>query len=206
MMNQNGKTPLDDIKRTATLSLLDDLAKELDEGFIEDVFEIRGILWHMRLLQDHERNWANGYVRTTSVNAMITSVRAPTLAVGIRAIGKLTTDGKKDLMGIKDFFLQQWLKEKGELDPVAQRILDNANQYVQQYWFAERLFEWLSKRPPDFVNELWEKWSGLEKRREDAEKAMGKSSAEDGKQTQKQATPSSTTSSPTQPSTGDGNS
>lgn len=182
-----------DVKRSAALSILDDLASELDKGFLEESFDIAGHKWTMRLLQDHERNWANGFVRNTSLNAMLTSVRAPVLAIGIRSI---------DGVPIPQFFQQQWESEAAELETVAQQMLESANQYVKQYWFAERLFKWLSMRPPSFVEQLWAKWTDLESRRDKAEDGMGKSSNPAGNlpsQTEKaesetgSSTPSATT-------------
>jgi hypothetical protein len=125
----------------------------------------------MRLLQDHERNWANGFIRNTSLNAMLTSIRAPTLAIGIREI---------DGVPVPVFFQQQWEAESAELETLARQMLESSNPYVKQYWFAERLFQWLSLRPPKFVEELWAKWTELEGRRDKAEDGMGKSSRPDG--------------------------
>lgn len=159
-------TTVDDAKRAAALTILDDLATELDKGFLEDTFDVSGHKWTMRLLQDHERNWANGFIRNTSLNAMLTSVRAPVLAIGIRAI---------DGIPIPVFFQKQWEEESGELESLAKQMLENSNPYIKQYWFAERLFQWLSLRPPKFVEGLWEKWTALEGRRDKAEEGMGKS-------------------------------
>jgi hypothetical protein len=179
-----GKTngEVDKAKKQSTISLLDDLAKELDEGFIEDTFEVHGIFWKMRLLQDHESNWANGYQRTNSAMAMLSSRRAPTLAIGIREIGK-----KNEMKQVRQFFIDEWVKTRGEMDEATRQILDNTNDYVQQYFFAEQLFQWLSKRPSEFVQALWVKWQLLEERRTKAEEVMGKSSTEDG--TLKEPTP-----------------
>lgn len=159
-------TTTGDAKRAAALSILDDLATELDKGFLEETFTVSGHQWKMRLLQDHERNWANGFIRNTSLNAMLTSVRAPVLAIGIREI---------DGMPIPTFFQAQWEAESAELETLARQMLETSNPYVKQYWFAERLFQWLSLRPPKFVEELWAKWTELEARRDKAEEGMGKS-------------------------------
>jgi len=184
-------------KKQAAMSLLDDLAKELDEGFIEDTFEVNKVLWKMRLLQDHELNWANGYQRSNSALAMLTSRRAPTLAIGIRAIGRMGADGKPEMKPVRQFFIDEWTKQRGELDEATKAILDNANQYVQQYWFSEQLYQWLSQRPGEFVQALWAKWQLLEERRSKVEAAMGKSSAEDGSLKVTATTPSSDPSAPT---------
>lgn len=159
-------TTVTDAKRAAALNILDDLASELDKGFLEETFEVSGHRWTMRLLQDHERNWANGFIRNTSLNAMLTSVRAPVLAIGIRAI---------DDVPIPTFFQKQWEEESAELETLARQMLETSNPYIKQYWFAERLFVWLSQRPPKFVEGLWAKWTELEQRRDKAEEGMGKS-------------------------------
>jgi hypothetical protein len=164
-------TDVKNAKRSAALSVLDDLADELDKGFLEGTFPIRGIQWTMRLLQDHERNWANGYLKATSLQSMVTSVRAPTLAIGIRKINGLDVEA---------FFIQTWEEQAKVLSAVEKQILAATNPYVKQYYFAEQLFAWLSIRPPTFVQELWDKWMELENRRDEAEKAMGKSLVPDG--------------------------
>lgn len=158
-----------DTKRAAALSILDDLASELDKGYLEETFTVAGHTWTMRLLQDHERNWSNGFIRNNSLHAMLTSVRAPVLAIGIRKI---------DSIPIPEFFQQQWKDD--ELSVVAKQMMENSNPFIQQYWFAERLFAWLSQRPPHFVEQLWVEWTKLEGRREKAEDAMGKSSSPAG--------------------------
>jgi hypothetical protein len=175
-----GKTIIEESKKKAAESILDDLATELDKGYQEDTFQVRGVYWKMRLLQDHENNWANSYQRTNSALALLSSRRAPVLAIGIREIGTADADGKISMLSVKEFFLAQWKKERGELDEISQKILDQSNLLVQQYWFAEKLFDWLSKRPSEFIQALWSKWQLLEERREAAEKAMGESLAEDG--------------------------
>jgi hypothetical protein len=107
---------------------------------------------------------------------------------------------------VKEFFVDQWNRQKDVLAPAIQRIMEDTNEYLQQYWFAEQLYQWLSKRNPDFIQELWEKWMELTERRSKAEAAMGKSSEEDGSSQEPKTTTSSTTSSSTQISSGVGNS
>lgn len=157
--------------KLVAMSILDDLASELDKGFIEDTFDICGHKWAMRTLQDHERSWSAGYTRTQSMNSMLVSMRAPMLAIGIRSI---------DGLPIPKFFQSQWEDESKDITEAARRVLESQNPYMMQYWFAERLFVWLSQRPPSFVEKLWEAWLSLEKKREDSEAAMGKSLSPDG--------------------------
>lgn len=158
-------------KRSVATNILDDLAAELDKGFVEDTFEVAGHTWTMRTLQDHERAWASGFIRTQSMNSMLSSMRAPTLAAGIRSV-----DGKP----VAEFFKDAWEKEATDMGEAVRKVMESQNPYILQYWFAEQLYVWLSKRPPSFVEKLWEKWLLLEKRREEAEVAMGKSSSPAG--------------------------
>jgi hypothetical protein len=175
-----------DQKRDKALSLLDDLANELDKGFIEEEVTVSGLRWTLRTLQDHERNWAAGYTVTKSVTAMLHSVKAPTLSIAIRAINGVP---------VKEFFLQAWLKESETPDPQLKEILNAANEYVRQYYFAERLYMWLSARPAPggIVDNLWTEWTKLENRREAADAAMGKSLPVDGSSPPTATTSSSAT-------------
>jgi hypothetical protein len=178
-MNGSTKEAVADAKRARALSVLDDLEAELSVGFLEDTFEVRGVLWRMRTLCDHERNWANRYVQSTNLNVIVTSIRAPTLAIGIRAIGRVV-DGERVLAPVEEFFQAQWAKTNQGLDANTQAILASDNPHLKQYFFAEQLFGWLTTKGPEFVYALWQQWETLEARRQEAEKAMGKSSPAGG--------------------------
>jgi hypothetical protein len=163
-------------QKTNALNILDDLAKVIDIGFIEDTFEVKGVLWKMRILNDHERTWANGYVRTVSVNAMLTSIKPATLAIAIRQIG--TPGG--EMVDVEDFFLKSYKDEEKALSEAEKAVLSKSNPYVRQYYFAEQLYVWLSHRTPEFVQELWKCYDSMVERVSKAEEAMGKSSKPDG--------------------------
>jgi hypothetical protein len=195
-----------DAKVSEALSLMDDLEQELDSGFLEEIVQVRGRLWKLRLLCDHEQAWAMGYVKGTTFSAIVLSQKTPTLAIAIREIGKLNADGSKSMFSIQDFFVKEWEEvTKGSAAEI-QRVLNSTNPYAAQYWLAERMFEWLSKRPHEFTTELWTKYQELMTRREKAETAMGKSSEEGGNSSQTKTTSSSPSSETTQSSTGAGNS
>jgi len=167
-------------KKASALSVLDDLAAELDSGFLEETFLVRGVNWTMRLLCDHERTWAAGYIRNQNVSSIVSSMKAPTLAIGIRSINGLT---------VEDFFKAKWSEANKDLSEAEKAMIAATNPYVRQYWFAEQLYVWLAARPTAFVSELFDKWNTLEKRREAAEEAMGKSSTQDGTSTESPTTP-----------------
>lgn len=153
------------------MNLLDELAKDIDPGVFEDTVVVRKVSWKFRLLCDHERNWSNGYVRTSSVTTMLSSMRAPTLAIGIREIGRPDEAGTLKMLTVQDYFAEVWTKEQGTLDAATKRMLEQSNEFIRQYWFAEKLFQWLSDRDPEFIDELWRPWSQLEDKRTEFLKA-----------------------------------
>src|SRR5882672_3653844 len=112
-MTSNGT--IQDAKRAQAINLLDDLAAELDKGFLDSIVVVRGLKWELRLLQDHERNWVNSYTVSKNVLSMISSSKAPTLGIGIRRIGKNEPDAP--MMTVEQFFVQLWQSEKAKLDP-----------------------------------------------------------------------------------------
>lgn len=187
-------------------NILSDLARELDEGVLSDTYEVVGVKWTMQTLVDHEVNWVNRYVSGTSMLSMITSSRAPTLGIGIRAI-----NGKP----IASFFQEEWAKDSAGTSQEVLQMQEEQNPYVKQYWFAEYLFKWLAARPPKLIAELWDCWQKLVKRQEEAETAMGKYSRLGGdsnsrpmgsKESTGTETPSLTLSVATPSSSGGGNS
>lgn len=160
----------------SSMLIMDDLAAELDTGYIEETFEVAGYFWKMRTLADHEVNWASQYTLTGSNLAIVLSNRAPTLAVGIRAIGK-TREG---MQPIEEIYLDAYKKANGDLDSKVAALLLQTNPHARQHFFSEKLLEWLSARPPTLVSKLHELFMTLVARQNEASTAMGKSLAADG--------------------------
>lgn len=159
----------EDPKRLAARKLLLDLETELDQGYLEDTFEVSKVSWKMRLLADHERNWANRYIAQGSVHSIVSSVRAATLSIGIREINGMPLD----------LFFEDLAADAKALAEI-RALAAETNPFSRQYWLAERLYAWLSQRTPQFVDSLWAKWLELEGRRDRAEESMGKSLSPDG--------------------------
>jgi hypothetical protein len=153
-MTQGSKL-FDDIKRSSASQLLDDLAQELETGGLEDTVVVKNSYWKFRLLCDHERRWVDLHIKQNSVPSIISSMKAPILAIGIRALGKPDKSGKLRMTPI------------GELYPAP-------SGEDSQYFAAEKFFEWLSNRNTETVQELWTQWEKLEHRRVEAENAMSK--------------------------------
>lgn len=141
--------------------ILFDLAEELDGNVIEDDFEVFGKKWTLRLLNEEESNWRNANLIVASRLTALSSLRLPTLAIGIRKI---------DDVPVYDFFAEEWMT----LSDDERRELENMNKYSKKYFVAEKLMEFLSQRLPDAIDLLWNNWQELETRREKAQEMLKK--------------------------------
>lgn len=162
--------------------LLMDLGKELDGDCLERTFELFGHTWSIRLLNEEESNWRNGYVNTGSKLSTITSYRLPTLAIGIREI---------DGIPVFAFFQEEW--KNTEEGRQALELIEGRGRFNQKYFTAEHMMEWLAERFPEKMEELWEPWADLEERREKAQGSLKKFSGEDSEE---DTNPTGTESSP----------
>ena len=162
--------------------LLMDLAKELDGETLEHECIVHNRKWTMRLLNEEESNWRNGFVNMGTKLSAITSWRLPTLAIGIRAI---------DDVPVYQFFQEEWNLGKDSRD--ALELVEGRGRFSQKYFTAEHLMEFLSGRFPEILEPLWVEWQKLEERREEAQASAKKSSGENSEEEEK---PSGTESSP----------
>ena len=135
--------------------ILDDLARELDGDCLEEEFTWKGLKIKVRLLNEEESNWRNGFVNMGSGLATITSWRLPTLAIGIREIGGLP---------VFDFFRGEW--EQTEEGRNVLRLVEGRGTHSMKYFSAEHLMQYLGSRPPEALEDLWKYWKMLEDRRE----------------------------------------
>lgn len=147
--------------------LLQDLAAEVDQGFIEDTFEINGHRYLMRLLSDGETSWKNRYIDAfASALAMISQRKAPTLAVGIRAINGIK---------VTDIFKPTANEDSSEEAKKEVKDWEQMGELKRQFAAAEKLVDYLSKRPAEFTTGLYDKWQELEKRRDEVMTNLKKS-------------------------------
>lgn len=163
--------------------VLDDLARELDGSCLEDTFVWRNRKFRMRLLNEEESNWRNGFVNMGTNLSTLTSWRLPTLAIGIREI---------DDVPVFEFFRPQW--EAAEKGREVLRLIEGRGVFSMKYFSAEHLMQWLGQRPPELVEDLWKFWKSLEDRREAAQgnikKFSGVDSEKDTNQSGTGSTPS----------------
>ena len=162
--------------------VLDDLAKELDGSCLEDTFDWKGRKFRIRLLNEEESNWRNGFVNMGTNLSTLTSWRLPTLAMGIREVDGVPTF---------EFFRPLWeAEEKGR---EVLKLIEGRGVFSMKYFAAEHLMQWLGQRPPEMVEALWKFWKILEDRREVAQGNVKKSSGADS---EKDTKPSGTESTP----------
>ena len=140
--------------------LLADLAAEVDQGFLEDTFDILGHKYTMRLLSDGETNWKNRYIDgLSSALSIISQRRAATLAIAIRIIDGHNVESlyapaapTSDATDIEKAEYERWTK-MGRLE--------------RQFDASRKLYDYLSLRPDTFTVALFEKFQELESSREE---------------------------------------
>jgi len=160
-------------------SSLLDLKKELGGELLEDTFQVGDHQFTMRLLNEEETSWCYQYVNMGSVVSMGTSMRLPTLSMGIRAI---------DGISLLEYFSEDWEK----LDKDERAALLEANPLSQKYFIAGHMMDFLGDCPPDMITKIWKQWETLVSRRADAQENLKNSSGEDS---EKEESESSTESS-----------
>ena len=145
--------------------LFNDIAREMNGKCVEDTFTIKGHAYKMRLLNGEEANWRNMFIIVRSQISALSSLKLPTLAMGIREV-----DGKP----VTEAFKEDW----DSLSATERMEYERANKYAKKYFIAERFMEFLAKWPDYELDELWKHWAILEDRREDVQVELKKSSGE----------------------------
>jgi len=150
--------------------LLADLASEVDQGFIEDTFEVNGHSYKMRLLSDGETNWKNRYVDAlSSALSMLSQRKSATLAVAIRSIDGQSVESL--YAPVVDVDLNEEDKKAAEKKVTDWTLL---GKLERQFRVAADVYDFLSARPEAFVTSLWEKFQELENRRDEVIKNLKK--------------------------------
>lgn len=141
--------------------VLQALKQELAKGFIEDEFTISNHKFKLHTLNEDEETWSDSFVRPVSLTAAISSRKAPRLACSISALDGVPVD--------------QLFQYPDDMKEDERKAMDE-NAVAKRYWVRDQMLYFLAEesfRP--FINELAEKFNELEKRREEALKAIPKS-------------------------------
>ena len=140
--------------------LLMDLASEVDQGFLEDTFEVQNHKYRLRLLSDGEANWRNRYIDgLSSALAIMSQRKVANLAVAIRAI-----DGQ-DVVAM--FTPSVPAADAPELEKQDFKIWSENTALERQFSVAKKLYDFLAQRPNEFTTELYAKLVELEDRRKE---------------------------------------
>lgn len=165
--------------------ILDDIGKELDGDTLEGEISARGLRCKVKLLTEEESNWRFARADPSTTLSALSSLKLPTLAIGIRELYHEKLDR---WVSVYEFFDSDW-----ELLPKETReVLMGSNKFSKKYFIAEHLMEWLSQRR-EVIGELYSQWKDLEDRREKAQATLKKSS---GEVSEKEENKSSTETSP----------
>lgn len=130
--------------------ILQDLSAELTVGFLEDTFEFSGKQWTMRTLNDAEEVWSDKFIAGGSLVATMSSRRAIKIAVSIRNVDGIPIE--------QLFFFEKTEAGKSEQDFV------EANPMRLRFWYAEKMYEFLSEQPTQFIADLYIKYVELSNR------------------------------------------
>lgn len=159
--------------------LFSDIAKEMESRCISDIYEVQGHKYEMRLLNGEEAQWRNahimleglavkgdGKVGLSSANlAALTSIKLPTLAMGIRKI---------DSESVEEAFEEDW----GSVPAKQQLEMLKENKYAKKWFIAEHFMQYLANWSDAILEDLWNNWAALEERRRQAGEELKKSSGE----------------------------
>ena len=139
--------------------LLEDLQRELQGEVIEDVFEVGGRNYTMRLLNEAENSWVYSFLELGSEVGMAMSIRLPQLAAGIRAI---------DGVSKEELFEGSFV---GMTDAQKMAILAGGN-LKKSAFYNRQMLDFISNWKPAIVQDLSSKWAILEGRRVDAQNEL----------------------------------
>jgi len=139
-------------------SVLETLKKELSRGFLEREYTVSGHKFKLHTLNEEEESWADGFTRSTTVMASITSRKAPRLAVAISAIDDIPVD---KLFDYPDDM------------PKEVQVELNTNNIARKYWIRDQvLYFFAEDSNRAFIVDLFDKLAELEKERDEALKVL----------------------------------
>ncbi len=150
-----------------------DISKEMEGRCLSDTFEVYGHMYEMKLLNGEESNWRNANIIMETKLAALSSIKLPTLAIGIRSM---------DGASVEEAFKDSW--KKIEEDERAK--LESNNPFAKKYFLAEHFMQLLSQWGDKALDELWEKWGELSERSEKARNNLKKQSGGSSEETKKE--------------------
>lgn len=148
--------------------ILADLAAEVDQGFLEETYEVKGHKYLLRLLSDGETNWKNRYIDgLASPLSMMSQRKSATLAVALRAI-----DGT-DVISM--YAPPAITADSTDVEKAESERWGRLNSLDKQFEVARKLYEYIARRPAEFSTGLYAKFQELEERRDEVISNLKKS-------------------------------
>lgn len=139
--------------------VLQDLKREVQIGFIDQEFVVRGRKFKLKTLNEEEETWSDQFVQTGGTPyAMIVSSRSPKLAVSITHI---------DDVPVSDLFEypEEWSKE--------QRADLDTNPLRKKFWLRTQMMQFLANDlDREFILELFKAFKELDDRRSEVIKQV----------------------------------
>lgn len=134
--------------------ILEDLKNDLARGRREEEVTVFGRKFKLHTLNEDEESWADTYIRPTSTMAMISTKKAPTLAVAITEInGQPVTT----------------LFEYPDDMPQEVKTMLDSNPIQRAYWVRSQMLQFLLEDGNrNFIDALYNKYQDLVKARDEA--------------------------------------
>lgn len=131
--------------------VLQDLKREIQIGFIDQDFEVKGHKFKIKTLNEEEETWSDQFIQASGTTySMIVSARAPKLAVAITHVDGVPVSELFD-------YPDEWtVEQKRELD---------ANPLRKKFWLRTQMMTFLQDLDRDTTVELFKAFKTLDDRR-----------------------------------------
>lgn len=142
-------------------SVLETLKRELAKGFIEKSVEVSGHKFILHTLNEDAETWADSYIRTNSPASIMSSRKAPRLAVAIWSI---------DGVPVSEMF-----SYPDGMPSEVKKALDE-NPVQKKFWIRDQMLYFLAEDGiRSFIDTLFSHLQDLETQRDEAVKEVPKS-------------------------------
>jgi hypothetical protein len=145
--------------------ILKDLETELQGKLLEEVFEVNGAQFKIKLLNDYEMCWVTGFIKDfdeSDAVALATSSRSAIVAISVKEINE---------MPIIDMYNEDW-----EALPSSDRrklVAKNGSEEIAKQVFSASLFKkFVDQQTPEFVGKLFSCWNELSSRQTQAQEEI----------------------------------
>lgn len=137
---------------------LESLKKDLSQGYLEKEVTVSGHKFKLHTLNEDEETWADGYIKTLTPTAFLSSRKAPRLAAALMEVNGVP---KGDLFGYPD-----------DMPKEAKQALDE-NPERKKQWVREQMLLFLAEDGNRlFIERLYSALEELDQERAKAIEAL----------------------------------